>query len=221
MSLPGQTLWDLWWTSWHRHTFSSSPSVFPCQLSYHSKSSTFKSTYHRRYMALLTNSFAKSNARCFRLVWNMTKWRDFRRMRSVCWGEYLIWYEMKSQGDRENCSLLRGSWFVLFVRYYWDDQVRIIVGRSTHIYVARAGNTKMKEYFSWKLQREEATRRPKYGWEANLTFDYYQPILGIDRYWLILGITMCLDWRSWMNGTLSKASVPGAWTHETLTYHSI
>ena len=34
----------------------------------------------------------------------------------------------------------------------------------------RAGNTKMKEYFSRELQREKVTWRPKCGWEANLTF---------------------------------------------------
>ena len=59
--------------------------------------------------------------------------------------------------------------------------------------MARAGNTKMKEYFSWKLQKEEATWTPKCAWETNLTFDYYQTILGIGHYRLILGITMCLD----------------------------
>ena len=54
----------------------------------------------------------------------------------------------------------------------------------------------MKEYFSWKLHKEEATWRPKCGWEASLTFDYYQTILGIDYYKLILEITKYLVSRS-------------------------
>jgi hypothetical protein len=29
--IPGQSMWDLWWTKWHWNRFSPSTSVFPYQ----------------------------------------------------------------------------------------------------------------------------------------------------------------------------------------------
>jgi hypothetical protein len=30
-SIPGQSMWDLWWAKWHRDSLFSELSVFPCQ----------------------------------------------------------------------------------------------------------------------------------------------------------------------------------------------
>lgn len=90
-------------------------------------------------------------------------------------------------------------------------------------YVAGSGDAGMREYFGWKPRREGATwrRRHKCSWEHNLTFDHYRTIVGIYHYWMILGIAMCLESRSRMNGTLSPRLSAWCLNTEVTTYHGI
>jgi hypothetical protein len=70
-SIPGQSIWDLWWTKWHWHRFFPEYFGFPLSVSFHRCSITRKRTknnnHHRRHLHHRVAQEA-SRLRCVRNV---------------------------------------------------------------------------------------------------------------------------------------------------------